>query len=53
MATEPPGEPIDYDVELGIPEPFTPSSAVADDYRCFLLDWPKDQATYATAFSGM
>ncbi|WAS95261.1 monooxygenase [Nannocystis punicea] len=43
--------PIAYDVQIGIPEPFTPPQGVADDYRCFLLDWPKDQETYATAFT--
>jgi hypothetical protein len=47
---DPGGDTIDYDVEIGIPEPFTPA-AVEDDYRCFLLDWPKDQPTYATAFT--
>jgi hypothetical protein len=41
---------IDYDIALGIPEPFTPTT-YPDDYRCFLLDWPKDQDSYATAFS--
>jgi len=40
---------IDYDIALGIPEPFTPT-VYPDDYRCFLLDWPKDQDSYATAF---
>jgi hypothetical protein len=41
---------IDYDIALGVPEPFTPTT-YPDDYRCFLLDWPKDQDSYATAFS--
>ncbi len=41
---------VDYDIALGIPEPFTPTT-YPDDYRCFLLDWPKDQDSYATAFS--
>ncbi len=41
---------IDYDIALGLPEPFTPTAS-PDDYRCFLLDWPKDQDSYATAFS--
>jgi hypothetical protein len=41
---------IDYDIEVGIPEPFTPT-ALPDDYRCFLLDWPKTEDTYATAFT--
>jgi hypothetical protein len=42
--------PIAYDIELGIPEGFTPTT-LPDEYRCFLLDWPKDQDTYATAFT--
>jgi len=42
--------PIAYDVQIGIAEPFTPTQ-LPDDYRCFLLDWPKDQPTYATAFT--
>lgn len=42
--------PIAYDIELGVPEPYTPT-ALPDDYRCFLLDWPKDQPTYATGFT--
>jgi hypothetical protein len=46
-----PKPPIDYDVEIGLAEPFTPATDVPDDYRCFLLDWPKDQPTYATAFT--
>lgn len=54
-ADEPPHEddpapPIAYDIELGIPEPYTPT-ALPDDYRCFLLDWPKDQPTYTTGFT--
>jgi len=54
-ADEPPpiddNEPeVDFDIAMGIPEPFTPT-AYPDDYRCFLLDWPKAEDSYATAFS--
>lgn len=49
--TVPPDDPdIDYDLELGIPEPYTPT-ALPDDYRCFLLDWPNAEDSYATAFT--
>jgi hypothetical protein len=41
---------VDFDIALGISEPFTPTVS-PDEYRCFLLDWPKDQDSYATAFS--
>jgi hypothetical protein len=44
------GEPVDFDLELGIPEPFTPT-VLPDDYRCFLLDWPAEANSYATAFT--
>ena len=46
-----PEPPIAYDIELGIPEPYTPSLDVNDDYRCFLLDWPKDQPSYVTGLT--
>lgn len=36
------------DVELAGPEPYTPTGA--DDYRCFLLDWPYDTPTFVTGF---
>ena len=50
----PPPEPppqIEYDVELGIPEPYTSPLDKKDDYRCFLLDWPKDQPSYVTGLT--
>ena len=49
----PPGmdpPPIAYDVQLGVAEPFTPTT-YPDDYRCFLLDWPNKEPSYATAFN--
>ena len=35
------------DVTLTVPEPYVPQKK-PDDYRCFLLDWPKDKAGYVT-----
>src|SRR5690606_13399799 len=42
-APEPPapdGAPIDYDVEILTPGPYTPTLA-PDEYRCFVLEWPE------------
>lgn len=36
------------DVELSSPEAYTPVGA--DDYRCFLLDWPLDTPAFVTGF---
>lgn len=36
------------DLSLSAPEPYTPVGA--DDYRCFLLDWPLDAPAYVTGF---
>jgi Copper type II ascorbate-dependent monooxygenase, C-terminal domain len=36
------------DLTLASPEPYTPVGA--DDYRCFLLDWPLDAPAYVTGF---
>ncbi|MBK8264360.1 MAG: monooxygenase [Nannocystis sp.] len=44
-----PPAPVDYDLELGLPAPYAPT-VFPDEYRCFLLDWPKDQDSYVTAF---
>lgn len=45
------------DLSLKMPEPYEPHSKLpagqpkpADDYRCFVLDWPKDKATFITGF---
>ncbi|MEZ4448766.1 MAG: hypothetical protein R3B09_04735 [Nannocystaceae bacterium] len=45
---EPPPTP-DFDLELQAAEPYQPT-AIPDDYRCFLFDWPKEEVTYVTAF---
>ncbi len=48
-APPPPDAPpaIDYDVELAV-EPYQPTIS-PDEYRCFLIDWPKDQESFVTA----
>jgi hypothetical protein len=40
--------PVIESTSAAAAEPFTPTIA-PDEYRCFLLDWPKDQDSYATA----
>ena len=42
-----PGEPVEYDVELEL-APYSPT-IIPDEYRCFLIDWPKDEESYVTA----
>ncbi|HEY8376976.1 MAG TPA: hypothetical protein VIK91_10830, partial [Nannocystis sp.] len=42
--------PIDFNIELQLPEPYTPTIA-PDEYRCFLLPWPEDEDSYITALS--
>jgi hypothetical protein len=37
------------DLTLAMPEAYTPK-AKADDYRCFVLDWPNAEASYITGF---
>jgi hypothetical protein len=37
------------DLSLSMPEPYTPK-ANADDYRCFVLDWPYPTASFVTGF---
>ncbi|MCA9720031.1 MAG: monooxygenase [Myxococcales bacterium] len=50
---EPPAPPSEelprVDVELTIPEPYTPQGTT-DDYRCFILDWPEQGDAYVTGF---
>ena len=43
-----PGDDIVYDLELQLPAPYVPA-ILPDDYRCFLIDWPKDTETFVTA----
>lgn len=40
------------DVELAMDEPYTPP-ANADDYRCFIVEWPLDEFAYITGTSGL
>ncbi|MEM6993646.1 MAG: monooxygenase [Myxococcota bacterium] len=37
------------DTSLTLAEPYTPQLA-PDDYRCFVMDWPYEEATYITGF---
>ena len=45
--TEAPGGAIAYDVELEL-APYSPK-IIPDEYRCFLIDWPKDEESFVTA----
>lgn len=38
------------DLTLEMPAAYTPSPSVADQYRCFVLDWPADEERYVTGF---
>lgn len=49
----PPPEPgglSRIDLEVAMPEPYTPSPTIgdSDDQRCFLLDWPLEGDTFVT-----
>lgn len=37
------------DFSLEVPTAYTPTQA-PDDYRCFAVDWPLDEATYVTGY---
>lgn len=47
--TVPEPEVFDTDVVLPMTEAYTPK-ALADDYRCFLVEWPLDEAAYVTGY---
>jgi hypothetical protein len=36
------------DLELFMPEPYSPRGDVSDDYRCFLLEWPAETDKFVT-----
>ncbi len=36
------------DMTLQVPEPYTPEGR--DDYHCFVIDWPAEQALFVTGF---
>ncbi len=38
------------DLTLGVPVAYT-AKDIADDYRCFLLDWPETEELYVTGFN--
>ncbi len=38
-------ENIDYNLQLPIPEPYTPTLR-PDDHRCFAIEWPLDEVAY-------
>jgi len=40
------------DLELSMPEAYTPTQS-PDDYRCFVLKWPKTEAVYVTGFNAV
>jgi hypothetical protein len=37
------------DLELAMAEPYSPRQS-PDEYRCFMLDWPKTEVSYVTGF---
>ncbi len=40
-------EPMDVDLVLQLPEPYTPSRE-PDDQRCQLIEWPEDETSFIT-----
>lgn len=36
------------DLEIAMPEPYTPSDDDGDELRCFVLDWPEDARRFIT-----
>ncbi len=40
------------DLELTMPEAYTPTQS-PDDYRCFVLKWPKNEPVYVTGFNAV
>ncbi|WP_437976790.1 monooxygenase [Sorangium sp. So ce295] len=59
-AGAPPGDPAEFvaspdmpgglsrvDLDLSMPEPYTPATA-PDEYRCFLIDWPYEATRFVT-----
>ena len=51
-ADDQPVRVLEPDVVLEMPEAYAPSSAVEDDYRCFLVPWPEDlsEPRFVTGF---
>lgn len=40
------------DTTLAMPEPYTPLR-IPDDYRCFLIDWPRQETAYISGFRAL
>ena len=40
------------DLELPMPEPYTMKN-IADDYRCFPIEWPENSTTYVSGFEAI
>lgn len=38
------------DLEIKMPEPYTPPANKLDDYRCFVMDWPHKDLRFVTGF---
>ena len=38
------------DETLELPVAYSPAAGVDDDYRCFLMDWPRAESTYVTGY---
>lgn len=43
-------EEVDWELTLKMPYAYTPS-VYPDEYRCFVIDWPKDERSYITGSS--
>ena len=43
-------EEVDWELSLRMPYAYTPT-VYPDEYRCFVLDWPKEERRYITASS--
>lgn len=35
---------------LTLPEPYMPDASAADDYRCFVIDFPEEETSFVTGF---
>ena len=42
--------PADLSLELLPDGSYTPDPSMVDDYRCFVVDWPREEPGYVTAF---
>ncbi len=41
------------DLELQMPQIYSPPAEQGDDYRCFVLDWPETETTFITGFHAL